>query len=99
MLRSAPIPRAASTRVTFILHTQEYMPTSEGHWCGSRRQRSLCRTEGRWCGSRDSTACADSCVAYIPDMGDYTQYRDVDTSDVSSILPAQSIFELLSISS
>src|SRR4051812_4539396 len=55
MLRSAPVPRAASTRVTFILHIQEYMPMLEGHWCGPRRQRSLCRTEGRWCGSRDST--------------------------------------------
>src|SRR3954466_5588577 len=31
------------------------MGTSEGHWCGSRRQRSLCQTEGRWCGSNDST--------------------------------------------
>src|SRR3954465_8816293 len=98
MLRSAPVPRAASTRVTFILHIQEYMPTSEGHWCGSRRQRSLCRTEGRWCGSRDSTARADSSVACIPDMGVRTQYRDVDTSDVISILPAPSIFEFLSFS-
>src|SRR3954468_17062486 len=88
MLRSAPVPRAASTRVTSILHIQEYMPMSEGHWCGSRRQRSLCRTEGRWSGSRDSTARADSSVAYILDMGDHTQYRDVDTSDVSSILPS-----------
>ena len=61
---------------------------SEGHWCGSQRQRSLWRTEGRWCGSRDSTARADSNVAYIPDMGDHTQYRDVDTSDVISILPS-----------
>src|SRR3954467_14348614 len=97
MLRSAHVPRAASTHVTSILHIQEYMGTSEGHWCGSRRQRSLCRTEGRWCGSSDST----------PELTPlYHIFRTwVTTPSIETSIPAMSvrsspapsIFELLSI--
>src|SRR5438270_7296914 len=64
-------------------------------WVTATAQPVLDR--GRWCGSRDSIACADSIAGYIPDMGGYTQYRDVDTSDVISILPSAEHLELLSI--
>src|SRR4051812_29032624 len=70
MLRTTPVPRAVIPVSRSYCISRIYV-YAEGHRCGSRGQRSLCRLEGRWCGSCRQHSQCRSIVGYLPDMGEY----------------------------